>query len=311
MLDRLTSMAVFVKAADLGSFTAAATALGLTSQMVGKHVAVLEARLGAVLLQRTTRRMRLTDTGQRYYERCRAVLAEAAAADALMEDVDAQPHGRLRVSAPVGFGACQLAPVISELLDRHPGLEIELVLTDRFVDVIDESYDAVLRLGPLGETSLVVHPLADHDQIACAAPAYLARHGVPQAPADLADHSCLGFVNWSGLPFAEWRFGQEGIVHAAQIHSRFQVNDGRVLVAAAVAGHGIILQPEAVVAGALADGRLVPILTNYAAPSRPLCLLHPAREPRPAKLRVFVDHVVAAFPPRRARSASDQPGDRL
>ncbi len=298
MLDRLTSMAVFVKAADLGSFTAAATALGLTSQMVGKHVAALEARLGAVLLQRTTRRMRLTETGQRYYERCRLVLHEAAAADALMEDVGPQPHGRLRVSAPIGFGACRLAPVVTDLLDRHSGLEIELVLTDRFVDVIDESYDAVLRLGPLGETSLVVHALADHDQIACASPAYLARRGVPRSPTDLADHACLGFVNSSGLPFAEWRFGRDGIIHTTQIRSRFQVNDGRVLVAAAVAGHGIILQPAAVVAGAIADGGLVPILTDYAAPSRPLCLLHPARQPLPAKLCRFVEHVVAAFPPR-------------
>lgn len=294
MLDRLTSMGVFVKAADLGSFTAAGVALGLSSQMVGKHVAALEARLDTVLLQRTTRRMSLTETGQRFHERCRVVLAEAAAADALME-IGTEPHGRLRVSAPVGYGACRLAPIVTDLLGRHPALEVELTLTDRYVDVVDEGYDAVLRLGPIGETSLVVRELANHDQVACASPAYLGRHGVPRIPADLADHACLGFVNWSGLPYAEWRFGRAGVIHAVQIRSRFQVNDGRALVAAAIAGHGIILQPEAVVADALVQGALAPVLTDYVAPSRPLYLLHTARQPQPAKLRAFIDHVVTAI----------------
>lgn len=295
MLDRLTSMEVFVKAADLGSFTAAGVALGLTSQMVGKHVSALEARLGTTLLQRTTRRMSLTEAGRRFHERCRVILAEVAAADDLMEDGGAEPRGRLRVSAPVGFGACRLAPIVTGLLARHPALEVELTLTDRYVDMVDEGFDAVLRLGPIGETSLAVHELADHDQVACASPGYLDRHGIPRAPADLTGHACLGYVNWSGLPYAEWRFGRDGIVHAVTVRSRFQVNDGRALVAAAIAGHGIILQPEAVVADALAQGALVPVLTDYVAPSRPLYLLHTTRQPRPAKLTVFVDYLVAAM----------------
>ena len=294
MLDRLTSMSVFVKAVDLGSFTAAATGLGLTSQMVGKHVSALEERLGTVLLQRTTRRMRLTDAGQRYYERCRAILSEVAAAEALVEDSAIEPRGRLRVSAPVGFGACRLAPIVADLIDRHPDLEIELTLTDRYVDMIDEGYDAVLRLGPLGETSSTVRTLGSHDQVVCASPSYLARKGVPSTPSDLAAHACLGFVNWSGLPYAEWRFGRDGVIHPVQIRSRFQVNDGRVLVAAAIAGHGIILQPAAVVAEAIREGALKALLTDYSAPTRELFLLHPAREPQPARLRAFIDGVIAA-----------------
>ena len=296
MLDRLTSMRMFVKAADLGSFTAAGVALGVTSQMVGKHVTALEAKLGTPLLQRTTRRQSMTETGQNFYERCRVILGETDAAFALMETSAEQPRGRLRVSAPVGFGACLLAPVLRDLLERHPALEIELNLTDRFVDVVHEGYDAVLRLGPIGETSLTVRELTRHGQVACASPAYLARHGAPRTPGELADHACLGFVNWSGLPYAEWRFSRDGKVYSVQVRSRFQVNDGRVLVAAAIAGHGVILQPEAVAASALGRGDLVPVLTDFVAPSRPLYLLHTSRQPQPAKLRAFVDHLVAAFP---------------
>ena len=296
MLDRLTSMRVFVKAADAGSFTAAGVTLGIASQMVGKHVSDLEAKLGTTLLQRTTRRQSLTEMGQQFYERCRIILAETDAAFALAEDSAGQPRGRLRVSAPVGFGSCRLAPVLMEILKDHPALEFEVNLTDRYVDVVDEGYDAVLRLGPIGETSLAVRELSSHDQIACASPAYLARHGSPQVPAELVDHACLGFVNWSGLPYAEWRFGRDGKSFPVQVRSRFQVNDGRVLVAAAIAGHGIILQPEAVVAQALGRGELVPVLAGFTAPSRRLYLLYTARTPQPAKLQLLVERLIASFP---------------
>ena len=296
MLDRLTGMRVFVKAADAGSFTAAGATLGITSQMVGKHVSDLEAKLGTPLLQRTTRRQSLTEMGRQFYERCRVILAETDAAYALAENSAEQPRGRLRVSAPVGFGSCRLAPVLTDLLRDHPALEIEVNLTDRYVDVVDEGYDAVLRLGPISETSLSVRELSDHDQIACASPAYLARHGSPQAPAELIEHACLGYVNWSGLPYAEWRFGRDGKSFPVQVRSRFQVNDGRVLVAAAIAGHGIILQPEAVVAEALGRGDLVPVLEDFVAPSRPLYLLYTARQPQPAKLKTLVERLLASFP---------------
>ncbi len=283
-----------MKAADLGSFTAAGVALGLTSQMVGKHVSALEARLNVTLLQRTTRRQSLTETGQRFYERCRAVLAEVAAADAVREEAGDPPRGRLRISAPVGFGAMRLAPIVTAFLESYPSVEVELTLTDRFVDVVEEGFDAVLRLGPIGETALVVRELTEQRQIACAAPSYLERCGTPQTPNDLDDHACLAFVNWSGRPYAEWRFGRDGVIHPIRVRSRFQVNDGRVLVAAAVAGNGVILQPEVVVADELARGALVSVLDDYVPPSRTVYLLHPAREPRPAKLKAFVDHLLVA-----------------
>jgi DNA-binding transcriptional LysR family regulator len=297
MLDRLTSMAAFVKATELGSFTAAGTALGMTSQMVGKHVAGLEQRLGGPLLHRSTRRQQLTELGELFYQRCRVVLAEVEAADALADEKDSALRGRLRVSAPVGFGAVRLAPVLVDLSAAHPSLAIELILTDRFVDLIDEGFDAVVRLGPLGETSLAVHELTLHDQVACAAPDYLAKHGEPTDPYDLEHHRCLGFVNASGRPYAEWRFGDAGQIHRVSVRTHFRTNDGRTLVAAAVAGHGIILQPRAVVADALAAGSLMPVLVNYTAPSRPMYLLYLPRQPRPARLTALVECIAQAYPP--------------
>jgi DNA-binding transcriptional LysR family regulator len=297
MTDRLTSMAVFVKATDLGSLTAAATALGMSSQMAGKHVRSLEDRLGTPLMRRSTRRQSLTDAGRLFYERCRRVLSEVEAAEAVVEDVSAAPRGRLRISAPVGFGATKLAPVLINLMARHDGLEIELVLTDRYVDPVDEGYDAVIRLGPIAETSLVARELISHRQVVCASPAYLAAHGVPETPEDLADHACLGFVNASGLPYAVWRFTKNGTDHTVRIRSRFQVNDGRVLAAAAVAGHGIVLQPEAVLRDAIERGSLVPVLTDYQAPGRSMFLMFTVDRPQPPKLRALIEEAVKAFPP--------------
>ena len=303
MIDRLTSMAVFVRATDLGSFTAAGKAMGMTAQMVGKHVRMLEERLGMALLQRSTRRQSLTEAGQLFYDRCRAVLAEVEAAEAVMEEIDAAPRGRLRVSAPVGFGACRLAPILTAFMQRYPGVQVELNLTDRFIDLVDEGYDAMLRLGPVGDTSLVARELTPHDQVACASPAYLETKGVPRTPADLANHACLGFINASGLPYLDWVFSKGGATYPIRIQSRFQVNDGRVLARAAAAGGGIILQPEAVLREQLDAGTLVPVLTDYDPPSRPMLLLFSGGRMRPPKLRAFIDHIVAALPAKAAISA--------
>ena len=185
-MDRLASMAVFVKAADAGSFTADSAQLGMSSQMVGKHVSFLEARLGAQLLRRTTRQQSLTEVGRSFYERCRAILAEAAAAEALVHDLSTTPRGRLRVNAPVTFGACRQAPLITRYLRAYPDVEVELTLTGRFVDVVDEAYDAVIRLGPIEDTALAMRELAPSRQVARASPAYLAAHDAPRSPEDLA-----------------------------------------------------------------------------------------------------------------------------
>ncbi len=288
-------MTAFVKAADLGSLTAAANALGLSSQMVSKHVADLEKRLGAQLLHRTTRRQSLTAIGQAFYERCRVVLAETEAAESLVHDLSTTPRGQLRVNAPETFGACSMAPLISRYLKIHPNVAVELTLSDRYVDVVDEGYDAVIRLGPLKDSSLAARALAPHRLVACASPAYLAERGIPGSPDDLTDHECLGFVYASGLPNAEWHFAREGRTYPVPVRGRFRVNDGRVLHAAALDGQGILLQAETTVADDLASGRLVRVLPTYEAPSRPMHILFSARRPQTPKLRTFIDMVVEAF----------------
>ena len=179
--------------------------------MVGKHVGALEARLGAPLLRRTTRRQSLTDIGQAFYERSRIILAEMEGAEALVHDMSATPRGRLRVSAPVNSERAGLAPLVTRYLATYPNVEVEVNLTDRYVDVVDEGYDAVIRLGPIKDTALAARELQAHRQVACAAPSYLAARGTPASPDDLVRHECLGYVNWSGLPYAEWRFSRRAM----------------------------------------------------------------------------------------------------
>ncbi len=294
-MDRLTSMSVFVKAADSGSFAAAGAALGLSSQMIGKHVRLLEERLGTRLINRTTRRQSLTEVGRAFYERCKAVLAEAEAAEALAAELHAVPRGRLRINAPVTFGTYSLAPMITRYLRQYPELSLELTLCDRIVDLIDEGYEAVIRIAPLPDSTLIARTLAPYRLVACASPTYLAEHGTPAVPTDLARHECLGFAYWSRPPEDEWQFTRDGRVHSVRVSSRFQVNGGQALRVAALEGFGIILQAEDMLQDDLAAGRLVRVLPAYEAPSRPMHILFaPDRRPTP-KLRSFVDFVVASF----------------
>jgi DNA-binding transcriptional LysR family regulator len=292
-MDRLNSMAVFVKAADSGSFSAAGAALGISSQMAGKHVSTLEQHLGLKLLNRTTRRQSLTEVGQQYYEHCKRILAEVEAADALAQGHALAPKGRLRISAPVTYGSCCLMPMLGRYLQRNPQVRVELSLNDRLVDLVDEGFDAVIRIGPLSDSSLVARPLAPYRLVACASPAYLAAHGTPQAPDDLAGHHCLGSSAWPAALSQEWQMlGGEHLQRLAQ-DSRLQVNDARAQRTAACEGLGIILGAEMMLAEDLRQGRLVRLFPQLRAPERQVHLLY-ARDPRMApKLRGFVDQVVA------------------
>jgi DNA-binding transcriptional LysR family regulator len=294
-MDRLTSMEVFVKAADSGSFAAAASALGLSSQMVGKHVRALEARLGARLLNRTTRRQSLTELGAAFYERCKLVLAEAAAADALAADLRAIPRGRLRVNAPVNFGTYRLVPMLVRYLRQYPEVTVDLTVSDRIVDLVEEGYEAVIRISPLADSTLIARSLVPYRLVACASPAYLAERGTPVVPADLARHECLGFAYWARPPADEWQFTGADGAHSVRVGSRLAINNGQALRAAALEGFGIILLSHELLDDDLATGRLVRILPGYEPPSRPMHILFaPDRKPTP-KLRSFIDFVVATF----------------
>ena len=296
MLDRLTSMAVFVRAADLGSFTAAAAEFGLSTQMVSKHIMALEQQLGSRLLHRTTRKQSLTEIGYLYHERCQTILAEVEAAGALTEQAQATPRGRLRINAPVTFGSQSLVPLITRYLRQYPEVEIDLTLSDRLVDPIEEGYEAVIRLGPINDsTTLVARPLAPYRLIACASPAYLAEHGKPETPADLLEHECLGFAYWFGTLGRNWRFSRDSCIYDAPVNGRLQINDWKGLLHAALEEFGITLGYEAALTEALSAGRLVRILPDYEGPSRPMHLLYAADQRMTPKLRYFIDDVVATF----------------
>ncbi len=294
-MDRLTSMAVFLKAADLGSFAAAAEALGMSPQMVAKHVVFLEDRLGTALILRTTRRHSLTDVGRAYYDRCKLVLAEAEAAEALALDMRKQPKGTLRVSAPMTFGAFSLAPFVTRYLHCHPDMQIDLTLNDRFVDPLEEGFEVMIRIGEVDDASLIAHPLAPYRVIACASPDYLARRGVPRSPADLERHDCLAYAYWSPSIPCRWVFSRDGRSEEVQAKGRIRSNDWKSLLHAAIEGFGVTLGPESVLGAEVAAGRLVRVLPDYEGPVRPMHVLYPSGRRPTVKVRSFVDAVVEAF----------------
>nr|WP_272212863.1 LysR family transcriptional regulator [Marinicella sp. W31]MDC2878786.1 LysR family transcriptional regulator [Marinicella sp. W31] len=296
-MDRLTSMAVFVKVVDLGSFVAAANEMGLSPQMVSKHVVFLEDRLGATLLNRTTRKQSLSDIGRAYYERCKIILGEAEAAESLASDMRRHPKGLLRVNAPRTFGSLVLAPMVTRYLARFPDVEIDLVLEDRFADPVEEGYEIVIRIGNVPAPGLVAVPLAPYRLVVCAAPDYLARCGEPKKPADLVHHQCLVFGQSSLSRPSCWRFYEGGKETEVNVSGRIRSNDWLTLMRAAVEGYGVALGAELIMRDELAAGRLVRVLGGYAVPVRPVNAFYIAGRRPTAKVRSFLDAMVEAFGP--------------
>ncbi|WP_213881505.1 LysR family transcriptional regulator [Pseudomonas sp. dw_358] len=301
-MDRLTSMSAFVAAVQAGSYAGAAPRLGLSAQMVAKHVAALERHLGARLLNRTTRRQSLTELGAAYYERCKHIVDEAVAADSLAQVMSDMPRGTLKISAPVTFGSYSLMPFITGFLRQYPEVEIDLHLTDRAVDLVEEGFEAAFRIGPLHNASLTARPLAPYRLLVAAAPDYLARHGTPLIPSDLQGHECLGYVFWSRPADREWQFSRNGETHTVRVASRLQVNESKALLTAAIDGFGIVLGPADFLEPALGSGQLVRLLADFQAPSRPMHLLYSAHRQKTAKVRRFIEAVVGRFGPLTALS---------
>lgn len=204
-MDRFVSMSIFVRVVERGSFAAAAEGSGMTATMVGNHIRALEGLLGARLLNRTTRRQSLTETGHNYYEQCVSILAQLQSAEIDARDMRARPRGRLRVSAPIIYATYRLAAAMRDYLERYPDVHVELALSDRMVDLADGGFDAAIRVGVLPDSNLIARPLAPSTRIACAAPEYLSKHGTPAVPQDLDHHHCLAFGYDSG-PERDWRF---------------------------------------------------------------------------------------------------------
>ena len=286
MLDRVTGMQVFVRVAALGSFSAAGRALGLSQTGVTKHVAALEARLGARLLHRTTRRLTLTEAGRTYLEACERILAEIAEAEAGIGAEALEARGTLRLNVPLSFGVRRIAPALAAFCAAHPAVTVELGLNDRRVDLIEEGWDLAVRIGPLADSNLIARPLAPCRLALCAAPAYLARHGLPRGPADLGRHNCLGYTLAAE---GHWTFDGTPV----PVTGTLRASNGAALVAAAIEGLGLIYQPTFLVADALRAGTLV-ALDLGALPVLPIhALMPPGR--RPAKTRVFLAALTQLF----------------
>lgn len=289
-MDKLRGMETFVAVVECGSFTGAATRLEMSAVMVGKYIALIEGQLGTRLLERNTRRQSLTDAGRVYFDEARRVLEQMANAERSVERLRLAPAGTLRVSAPVSFGASIIAPLTASFLQAWPEVRVELDLTNRMVDLVDEGIDLAIRIGDIQRTDLVAKYLAPYRMAICAAPDYLARHGTPQTPADLAGHQCLSHTVWTARN--EWRLPGAAEEVRWKRDAVLRCNDGYALRMAAVAGAGLLLQPEVLLAEDLANGRLVRILQNYTPEPRPIHLLW-RQDLRPLpKLTRFVEHLL-------------------
>ena len=298
-MDRLDALTIFVAVAEQGSFVAGARRLGRSPAAVTRAVAALEDRLGARLLNRTTRAMALTDEGARYLDSARRLLAELDDLEAGAAGEGGVPRGTLAVTAPVLFGRLHVLPVALDFLNDHPAVDLRLLLLDRVVSLVDEGLDVGIRLGRLPDSSLRAIAAGSIGRAVYASPDYLARHGAPAAPQDLAGHGCIAFAD-GATGQQRWSFGRDDAASSVGIRPRLAVNTAEAAVDAAAAGLGVTRVMTYQAAAMEEAGRLVRILRGHEPPSVPIQLVHPAGRHLPAKVRLFVDRAVAAL---RARFA--------
>jgi DNA-binding transcriptional LysR family regulator len=291
-MDLLDSMEVYVLAVEKGSLSAAATACGISATMAGKHLRTLEKRLGMRLLNRTTRRQHLTAFGEDYYVRCKEILRLVVETDAQAQNLQLAPAGKLRITAPVTFGTEALMPALSEYLDRYPQVSIDVALCDRVVDLVEEGFEAAIRIGQLPDSALIAKSLAPYRLMICASPEYLARRGTPGKPEDLSEHECLSF---SPAALAHWRLTDQDGAYRVPVSGRLQVNHGQALRVAALHGLGIVLQPAILLEADVRAGRLVRLFPTHELPSRPMSVVYLPDRYRSLKLRSFVDFLVERF----------------
>lgn len=290
-MDRIDAMTVFTKVVEQGSFAAAASSLQRSTSAVSRLVAQLEALLDARLLHRTTRRIALTESGRAYYERCVQLLADIADAEELAGARNPTPRGTLRLTAPVSFGVSHLAPAIAAFMAQHPNVKIDVALSDRQVDLVEEGLDLAIRVGEVGSQSMVARPIGQARLMIAASPAYLARHGTPTTPADLAGHACMTYayasegMNWSlrSPEGTSLRVAVQGPVHS---------NSGPLLAALAVQGVGLTSAPDFILQTLIDAGQLVEVLPAWQPPALTIYAVYPTRRHLSSAVRSFVTHLV-------------------
>jgi DNA-binding transcriptional LysR family regulator len=291
-MDRLDEMAAFAAVADARSFTQGARRLGVSSAQISKLVARLEDRLGARLLNRTTRDVSLTDTGRAYLERARVLLEDFEALEGSVRD-EAGPRGLLRISAPVAFGAKQLDPALFDFAEAYPEVSIEVSYADRMVNLVDEGFDVGVRIGQLTDSSLIARKLAPVRMVTCGSPSYLQAHGTPQTPADLSAHQAIIDLNMRDPNV--WNYGAEGECMETRVHGRLRFASAEACLAAAERGFGIARAPDFVAADSLKAGRLSTLLCNFESEMVHVHAVYPHARHLAAKVRVFVDFLAKRF----------------
>jgi len=292
-MEDFAGLAVFAQVVEARSFSAAARSLGMSKSAVSKQVARLEDRLGARLLNRTTRRLSLTEVGAAFYERCARIVSELEEAELAVTQLSSEPRGTLKLNAPVTFGQLQIAPAVPELLARHPELRIDMLLSDRVVDLVEEGFDVAIRIGPLPDSTLVARRLAPDRRVVCGTPGYLERHGRPRTPADLEAHNCLGY-SFLGAQ-SEWRFRGPRGERAQRVRGNFQANNGEVLRAALLQGLGLALMPTFIVGRDLSAGRLEAVLEEHELPPGGVYAVYPHGRHLSPKVRALVDFLATRF----------------
>lgn len=294
--DPLEGYATFTAVVECGGFSAAASRLGVSKSAVSKQVSRLEERLGARLLNRTTRRLALTEAGKAVHQHAMRILAEAEEAELAVSQLHASPRGLLRVSCPMSFGIRHLAPVLGPFLQRYPELTLEAAYDDRLVDLVAEGFDMAVRIARLADSSLIARKLAPCRRVAVASPDYVARKGMPMHPADLSDHDILLYTlqrsanTWSLIH-------TDGSRAEVTLSGRLRVNNGDALRTAAVAGLGVIISPTFIVGKDLADGRLVRVMPEWEADPIHVYAVYPPGRHLSVKVRAFVDFLADAFGP--------------
>lgn len=286
-----------MRVVETGSFSAAARDLRIGQPAVSKLVAALEDWLQVRLLVRSTRQLHPTDAGQAFYERARSTLAEADEAETAARGLGKGLDGRLRVCAPVTFARLHIVPRIGEFLDAHPNLRVDFVMDDRFIDLMGENIDVALRAGELTESSLTARKIATCDRLVVASPAYLARMGIPSAPSDLLDHTAIVYTQ--GVVAEDWRFRRGTVDNFVRITTRLSFSAAEGVREAVVAGLGLAVSPRWVMEPELANGTVVPILTDWQLPSADLWALYPSGRLPTAKARAFVNWFEKSFSTRK------------
>ena len=293
-----TDLGFFSSLASAGSLSGAARELGITTSAVSKHLSLMEARVGVPLVNRTTRRMGLTPEGELFLEHARRILGDIDAMEELLGAARSTPKGLLRINATLGFGRSHVAPLVSRFVQKHPQVEAQLQLSVNPPPLTDDAWDVCIRFGAPPDTRVIARRVAPNRRLLCAAPAYLARRGMPRVPRDLMQHDCIG-IRQGEEAYGVWRLshgrGRQASTESVRIRGKLTTNDGEIAVKWALDGHGILMRAEWDIERYLKSGRLVPVLPQYFTPDADIYAVYPQRHQLAARVRAFVEFVAKAF----------------